>query len=102
MLGGGQNPLEHTIIIVSAIPETDRAQLVVRQAKALGAKVIPMSQNNWVYNLSVELARLGVTGVVKIPHQQQEARGALNRTLESSRDIINTIPRNLEVPVHWD
>jgi hypothetical protein len=101
MLGGGQNPLEHTIIIVSAIPETNRAQLVVRQAKALGAKVITMSQNNWAYNLSDELVKLGVPGVAKIPRDPLKARKALHHTLQSSREIIDTIPKNLKVPDHW-
>ena len=103
MVGGGQNPLEHTIIIVSAIPETKRAQLVVRQAKALGAKVIPMSQNNWVQNLSVELVKLGVPGITKkIPEHPKDARKWLHHILQSSTEIVDTIPRNLEVPDHWD
>tara|TARA_R110000787_G_scaffold179775_1_gene291828 strand:- start:9416 stop:9565 length:150 start_codon:yes stop_codon:yes gene_type:complete len=37
--------------LVSSIPATEKATLVVRQATLLGARVITMSGNNWVYEL---------------------------------------------------
>ena len=96
----GAKPLHGTIIIVSAIPA--KAQLVARQAAMLGASVITMSGKNWVHELSVELKRLGVPNVRNMIEDRQKASLALSLTLQSSRDIIDTIPRNIEVPVHWD
>ena len=99
--GGGQKPLEGTIIIVSAVPETDRAQLVVRQATILGAKVVTMSGCNWIYELSTILIEYKIPGVQKIPEDIGQARSFLAKHLPSSREIINIIPRNLTVPSHW-
>ncbi len=99
--GGGQKPLEGTIIIVSAVPETDRAQLVVRQATILGAKVVTMSGCNWIYELSKILIEYKIPGVQKIPEKIGQARSFLAKHLPSSQEIINIIPRNLTVPSHW-
>jgi hypothetical protein len=101
MVGGGQKPLDHTIIIVSSIPETDNAQLVVRQATLLGAKVITMSGNNWVHQLCESIQGVGVEGLSSIPEDVMETRNILKSDLQSSEEIIQSIPKNLDVPPHW-
>jgi hypothetical protein len=101
LLGGGKKPLDGTIIIVSAVPETDGAQLVVRQATILGAKVVTMSGSNWIYELSKILIEYKIPGVLKIPEDIGLARLFLAKHLPSSEKIINIIPRNLSVPSHW-
>lgn len=101
IVGGGEKPLEHTIIIVSSIPETDKAQLVVRQATLLGAKVITMSGNNWVYELCEAIKQVGVCGLNKIPREVPDARENLKKELQSSVEIVKAIPKNLSVPKHW-
>jgi hypothetical protein len=101
LLGGGKKPLEGTIIIVSAIPETEGAQLVVRQATILGAKVVTMSGCNWIYELSKILIEYKIPRVQKIPEDIGQARSFLAKHLPSSQEIINIIPRNLTVPSHW-
>jgi hypothetical protein len=95
----GQKPLDHTIIIVSAIPI--EAQLVVRQARLLGAEVITMSGNNWVNELCQHLHQIGLSGLSKIPEEIYEAREMLKIHLESSKDIIQSVPKNLNIPTHW-
>ena len=99
--GGGKKPLDGTIIIISAVPETNRAQLVVRQAELLGAKVVTMSGYNWVYELSKVLKKYKISAISTIPDDIGAARVFLTKHLPSSKEIINTIPRNLSVPSHW-
>lgn len=101
MLGGGEKPLAHTIIIVSSIPESESAQLVVRQATLLGAKVITMSGYNWAYLLCEELKQLGILGLLDIPSDALTAQNMLKDSLDSMSNIIKNIPRNLNVPEHW-
>ena len=98
---GGEKPLKHTIIIVSAIPKTEGAQLVVRQATLLGAKVITMSGNNWVYELSKSLQDVGLKGITNIPSDKEKARVFINENLMLSKDIIESIPNSLSIPTSW-
>jgi hypothetical protein len=102
MVGGGKKPLDHTIIIVSAIPPTENATLVVRQATLLGAKVISMSGNNWVHELSESLWKIGISGLLKVPQNTSKAREMLKKDLPSSSEIIQLVPKNLDIPVHWN
>ena len=100
LLGGGEKPLEHTIIIVSAIPE--EAQLVVRQASILGAKVITMSGNHWLHELYNHLANdIGISGLNAVSADLATAKHQLDRFLPAPVDLISRMPRNLEVPEAW-
>lgn len=101
-VGVGEKPLDHTIIIVSAVPATENATLVVRQATLLGARVITMSGNNWVYELCESLREIGVSGLLEIPENTSNARESLTRSLPSSREIIRLVPKNLDIPSHWN
>lgn len=101
MVGGGEKPLEHTITIVSAIPETEQARLVVTQASLLGAKVIAMSGRNWVYELAEAMRNEGMTGIVNIPSNENDAKMFLDDVLADSAEIVRDIPKNLSVPAAW-
>ncbi|MBF2755545.1 MAG: hypothetical protein ISN29_09870 [Gammaproteobacteria bacterium AqS3] len=100
--GSSKKPLHNTIIIVSAIPETEEAQLVVRQATMLGAQVITMSGKNWVHVLGKVLKSTGIQGLADIPENINQAREQLNETLPAPEEIIQSIPKNLSVPEHWN
>ena len=100
ILGGGEKPLEHTIIIVSAIPKD--AQLVVRQASLLGAKVITMSGNNWLYELYDHFTNeVGIPNLNSISSDLLAAKQQLDSFLPSPVDLISSLPRNLDVPQSW-
>ena len=99
--GGGAAPLEGTLVIVSAVPETEEAQLVVRQAQLLGAVVITMSGNNWVAELSQSLRDLGLPGVREFPEDVGETRAMLDAVLPASAEICRQVPKRLEPPPHW-
>ncbi len=101
LVGGGEKPLDDTIIVVSAIPETESARLVVRQATLLGATVITMSGNNWVHDLSEALRSVGISGLREIPSDVAKARAVLDTALQTSEEIIAAIPKDLAVPTHW-
>lgn len=99
LVGGGIKPLDHTIIIVSAIPDT--AQLVARQAILLGAKVITMSGNNWVRELCNSIKEKGIVGLADIPSDIKDTREMLSKYLQTPEDIIRKIPKSIDVPDHW-
>jgi len=67
----------------------------------LGAKVITMSGNNWVYELSKSLQDVGLKDITNIPSDTQKARVFLNENLMDSKDIIDTIPNSLSTPTSW-
>ena len=67
----------------------------------LGAKVITMSGNNWVYELCEYIKDIGVTGLSTIPKDVIQARIFLKDNLQSPEDIIRLVPKYLIVPEHW-
>mgnify|MGYP000207679377 CR=1 FL=1 len=67
----------------------------------LGAEVIQMSGHNWAHDLGKALKSVGIPGLSNISEDVDTAREELSRMLQSSEEIINTIPRNLSVPARW-
>ncbi len=60
-----------------------------------------MSGNNWVYLLCEHIKSIGIQGLEEIPSELQEVRDMLEKTLQTSEQIIRCVPRNLSVPDHW-
>ena len=100
LLGGGEKPLQHTLIIVSAIPK--EAQLVVKQASLLGAKVITMSGNNWLHEIYSHLSfEIGIKNLNPISQNVILTKQQLKEYLPNPIKLISEMPRDLIVPNSW-